>query len=80
MHHLGAHKQLFGFLFGNLTGTLGFLLGAQALVLLQLTQFVGQRIGLAFHLLGQRTGFGAGCFQLVFALLDQFIPLFLGSL
>ena len=80
MHHLGAHKQLFGFLFGNLTGTLGFLLGAQALVLLQLTQFVGQRIGLAFHLLGQRTGFGAGRFQLVFALPDQFIPLFLGSL
>ena len=34
---------------------LSFLLGAHALVLLQLTQFIGQGVSLTFHLLCQRT-------------------------
>ena len=62
MHHLGTDKELFGFFLCNLAGTLGFLLGAQALVLLQLAQFIGQCIRLAFHLLCQRTGLGTGGF------------------
>ena len=36
MHHLCTDKELFGLFLCDLTGTLGFLLGAQALVLLQL--------------------------------------------
>ena len=80
MHHLSANKELFGFFLCDLAGTLGFLLGAQALVLLQLAQLIGQCIRFAFHLLCQRTGLGTGSFQLVFALLDQFIPLFLSGL
>ena len=80
MHHLSADKELFRLFLCNLAGTLGFLLGAQALVLLQLAQLIGQCIRLAFHLLCQRTGLGTGSFQLVFALLDQFIPLFLSGL
>ena len=79
MHHLCTGKQLFGLLFGNLAGALCLLLGAHALVLLQLAQFVGQRVGLRFHLLCQCTCLGTGGFQFVFALLDQLIPLFAGG-
>ena len=79
MHHLRTGKQLLGLLFGNLAGALCLLLGAHALVLLQLAQFVGQRVGLCFHLLCQCTCLGTGGFQFVFALLDQLIPLFAGG-
>ena len=78
MHHLRTGKQLFGLLFGNFAGTLRLLLGAHALVLLQLAQFIGQCVGLRFHLLCQRARLGTGSFQFIFALLDQFIPLFAG--
>ena len=60
MHHLRTGKQLLGLLFGNLAGALCLLLGAHALVLLQLAQFVGQRVGLCFHLLCQCTCLGTG--------------------
>ena len=79
MHHLCTGKQLFGFLFGNFAGTLCLLLGAHTLVLLQLAQFIGQRVGLCFHLLCQRARLGTGSLQFIFALLDQLIPLFAGG-
>ena len=79
MHHFRTGKQLFGLLFGNLAGTLRFLLGAHALIFLQLAQLVGQRIGLCFHLLCQRACLGTSCFQFILALLDQLIPLFAGG-
>ena len=79
MHHLRTGKQLFGLLFGNLAGALRFLLGAHALVLLQLAQLVGQRVGLRFHLLCQCARLGTGGFQFILALLDQLVPLFAGG-
>ena len=79
MHHFRTGKQLFGLLFGNLAGTLRFLLGAHALVLLQLAQLVSQRVGLRFHLLCQRACLGTSGFQFILALLDQLIPLFTGG-
>ena len=79
MHHLRTGKQLFGLLFGNFAGTLRLLLGAHALVLLQLAQLVGQCVGLCFHLLCQRARLGTGGFQFILALLDQLIPFFAGG-
>ena len=79
MHHLRTGKQLFGLLFGNFAGTLRLLLGAHALVLLQLAQFIGQCVGLRFHLLCQRARLGTGSFQFILALLDQLIPFFAGG-
>ena len=79
MHHFRTGKQLFGLLFGNFAGTLCLLLGAHTLVLLQLAQFIGQRVGLCFHLLCQRACLGTSCFQFILALLDQLIPLFAGG-
>ena len=75
MDDFGTDKELFRLLFGDLAGTLGFLLGTHLLVLLQFAQLVGQGVGLAFHFLCQRPGFGAGGFQLIFSLLDQLIAL-----
>ena len=79
MHHLRTGKQLFGLLFGNLAGALRFLLGAHALIFLQLAQLVGQRIGPCFHLLCQRARLGTSSFQFILALLDQLVPLFAGG-
>ena len=80
MHDFGADEEFFRFFFGDLAGALRLLLGAHPLVLLNLAQFIGQGIGLAFHLLCQCTGLGTGCFQLVFALLNELVPLFAGGI
>ena len=79
MYHLRTGKQLFGLLFGDLAGALRFLLGAHALVLLQLAQLVSQRVGLRFHLLCQRACLGTSSFQFILTLLDQLVPLFAGG-
>ena len=46
---------------------------------MQLAQFIGQRVGLCFHLLCQRARLGTGSLQFIFALLDQLVPLFAGG-
>ena len=68
------------FLAIDLPGALGPLLGAGLFVFLDPAQLVGQPVGFVLHLLGQCAGFGPGGFQLVFALADQLLFLFLGVL
>ena len=80
MHHIRLIQQLFRILLCNLTGTDGALCRAGFLVLLQLAQLIGQRIGFRLHLLCHLLRLFAGRLQFVFALPDQFFPFFLGAL
>ncbi len=79
VHCIGTDQQFFALPAGNLPGALRFLLRAHPLVLLQLAQFIGQLIGFALHLLRQRPRLGTGGLQLIFTLLDQFVPFFTGG-